>query len=142
MQDLILFVICYIYNDEKSNSPAEARVLKWKLQKNRKNLLRIPPDVESMRLQIERANYLSFIEKHFELKVQPSPLNHGWHLVNGRCLPLKPVSPPLPQVVVFQYASDRDDDDGDDDDDDDDYDDESSESGSVCWSDSDSEIGN
>ena len=30
MQDLILFVIRYIYNDEKSNSPAEASVLKWK----------------------------------------------------------------------------------------------------------------
>ena len=27
MQDLILFVIRYIYNDEKSNSPAEERVL-------------------------------------------------------------------------------------------------------------------
>ena len=87
-------------------------------------------------VSIERANYLSFIQKNFKLKVHPSPVNHGWHLVNGRGVPLKPVSPPLPQFVECDYDSEESTDSESD------TDDESSESGSEYWSDTDNEIDN
>ena len=104
VQDMVQFVIKYVYNDDKSKTPAEARVLKWKAQK-KKNLQRIPPDIESLKLHITHANYISYIQRNFHLKTHASPLNHGWHLVNDLCVPLKADSPPLPQVVQCIYES-------------------------------------
>ena len=34
--------------------------------------------------------------RHHSLKNHPSPLGHGWELVNGRCRPVRHTSPSLP----------------------------------------------
>ena len=100
---------------------------------------RIPPDLESLKLHITRANYISYIQTHFDLKRHPSPLNHGWHLENGRCLPLKPDAPLLPQNVLCPndlINNESDESENDTADNDENTDDDNSE----YWSESDSHI--
>ena len=58
--------------------------------------MRLPPDTRSLRLHLQRANYLAYIQKQFMLKTHPSPLGHGWRVVNGFCLPEKSSAPALP----------------------------------------------
>ena len=92
------FVIKYVYNDKKSKTMAEARVSKWRVQK-KKSIMRLPSDTSSLRLHLQRANYLAYIQKQFMLKTHPSPLGQGWHVVNGLCMPEKSSAPALPFSV-------------------------------------------
>ncbi len=50
------FTIKYVYKDKVNRTLAEARATKWKTMK-KKSTLRIPPDVESHHLKVQRANY-------------------------------------------------------------------------------------
>jgi len=94
VSDKVQFVIQYIYSDKKSLTATEARAVKWKNLKN-KTTMHLPPDQDSLMMDIVGANYLAFIQKKFLRKVHPSPLTHGWHLVNGRCLPVQYSKPAL-----------------------------------------------
>ena len=85
VDDLTKFVIRYIYNDRKSSTPTEARVKKYKSFKKKKSLSRLPPDNDSLKFHIKRANYLAFIQLQYSLKDHPTPIGNGWHLVNGKC---------------------------------------------------------
>ena len=38
---------------------------------------------------------------HFSLKNHPSPLDNGWHMENGICLPTRSRLPPLPPNVTL-----------------------------------------
>ena len=102
---LIRFVIKYIYSDCKSATIAEARSTKWRLQ-NRKSLLRMLPDMDSLLHHLKRANYLSYIQKNFCLKDHPSPLGIGWHMENNACLPTRSTLPPLPPQVLGPHLGD------------------------------------
>ena len=51
--------------------------------------MRLPPDTSSLRLHLERANYLAYIQKQFMLKTHQSPIGHGWRVVDGLCKPEK-----------------------------------------------------
>ena len=48
--------------------------------------MRLPPDADSLNHHIERT-------KH------PSPIGHGWELVNGKCRPVRNTVPPLPEQL-------------------------------------------
>ncbi len=85
INDLERFVIRYIYCDSKHETLADVRAAKWRGQK-KKNTIRLAPDSDSLRLHLERANYLTYLQKHFDLQIHPSPVGHGWHLVDGMCL--------------------------------------------------------
>ena len=98
LQDMEKFVIKYVYNDKKSKTMTEARVSKWRVQKI-KSIMRLPPDTSSLRLHLQRANYLAYIQKQFMLKTHPSPLGHGWSVVNGFCMPEKSSAPALPSSI-------------------------------------------
>ena len=100
IQKLVHFVIKYIYSDSKSKTIAEARASRWKLQKN-KSLTRMIPDTDSLIHHIKRANYISYIQRNFSLKDHPSPLDNGWHMEDGICLPTRSKLPPLPTSVTM-----------------------------------------
>ena len=104
IQKLTQFVIKYIYSDSKSNTIPEARASRWKQQK-KKSLTRIIPDMDSLKNHIKRANYIAYIQMHFSLKNHPSPLDNGWHMENGICLPTRSRLPPLPPNVTLSMSS-------------------------------------
>ena len=99
LSDLERFVIKYIYADAKHKTLAEARAAKWQAMK-RKKIIRLVPESDSLRHHLERANYLTYIQKHYQLQTQPSPLGHGWHIVNGLCLPVRHTQPSLPPSIT------------------------------------------
>ena len=82
------FVIQTIYGDSKSETPWEAKSVKWKSMK-KKSTLRLCPDDDTLDHYCEPANYLSHIQLHSEVYNHPSPIGHGWMLVDGRCHPVR-----------------------------------------------------
>lgn len=104
INDLQKFVIRYIYRDTKHKTLAEVRAAKWSVLKKKKTI-RLVPDSDSLRLHLERANYLTYLQKNFQLQNHPSPIGHGWHLVNGLCLPVRYTQPPLPQYLELPTTS-------------------------------------
>ena len=75
---------------------AEAHATKWKGMKKNKTFIRLPPDSNSLRQHCLRANYLAYLVRHPSLKCHPSPLGHGWELVDGRCRSVRHTCPALP----------------------------------------------
>ena len=51
----------------------------------KKSTFRLCPDDDTLDHYCERANYLSYNQLHPEVYNYPSPLVHGWMLVDGRC---------------------------------------------------------
>ena len=76
------FVIQAIYGDYKSEAPGEARLVKWKSMK-KKSMLPLCPNDEILDNYCERAIYLSYIQLHPKVYNHPSPIRHGWMLVDG-----------------------------------------------------------
>ena len=77
---------------------AELRAAKWKAQK-KKSSTRLPLDFDSLQLHLKWADYLSFLQKHQTLQCHPSPLEHGWQLVDGLCLSVRYDLPALPSSI-------------------------------------------
>ena len=68
----------------------------------RKSTLRIPPDTDSHNLKVTRANYQAFIMLNCMNPDAPSsPLQHGWSLREGKCLPIRYSQPALPQRLIY-----------------------------------------
>ena len=91
------FVLTKIYNSEERTC-ASARAVKWRKQKN-KNSMYLPPDKDSLQHHLERTNYITYCQRNFQLTNHPSPLNHGWELLNGKCRPVRYKHPALPMLV-------------------------------------------
>ena len=111
------FTIRHVYNDKTSETLAEARASKWRVMK-RKSTLRIPPDEDSHMMKVKRANYQVYVLKNFaEPDAPPSPLDHGWCIQDGKCVPLRYSKPARPthlrQLVLQCLHEDSDDDDTD-----------------------------
>ena len=47
------------------------------------------PDDDSLEQHIKRANFLVYIQRHPDLRRYPSPIGHGWELVNDCCRPVR-----------------------------------------------------
>ena len=43
-----------------------------------------------------RANYLAYIQRHSVLRNHPSPIGHGWEMINGHCRPVRYTKVALP----------------------------------------------
>ena len=66
----------------------------------RKSTLRIPPDADSHKMKVTRANYQAFIWLNYmNPDAPPSPLQHGWTLIDGKCLPMRYSKPALPRCL-------------------------------------------
>ena len=82
--------------------------MKWKVLK-KKTTLRLCPDDDTLNHYCDRANYLSYIQLHPELYNHPSPIGHGWMLVDGNCRPIRNSIPPLPSnLKVHSFNHDKD----------------------------------
>ena len=99
LQELMSFTRELVYGDFHSKSMGESRALKWRSQK-KKSFCRLPPDEDSMRYHIKRANYLAYLLRNPSLRDHPSPIDKGWELVNGICRPLRHCKPPLPDHLA------------------------------------------
>ena len=74
---------------------AEAHATKWRTMK-KKLFVHLPPDEDGLHQHCLHANYLAYLVRHPSLKCHPSPLGHGWDLVDGRCRPVRHTQPALP----------------------------------------------
>ncbi len=98
-KDMAQFTIKYIYKDKTNKTLAEARAKKWEAMK-RKSTLRIPPDADSHCLKVTRGNYQAYIWLNYMTPdAPPSPLQHGWTLREGKCLPTRYSKPALPRCL-------------------------------------------
>ena len=74
--------------------------------------MRLLPDGGSLEQHIKHANFLAYIQHHPDLRRHPSPIGHGWELVNGYCRPVHHTKPALPSLLPVsptqqdQYNSD------------------------------------
>ena len=60
------------------------------------------PDEDSLEQHIKRANCLAFIQRHPDLRRYPSPIGHGWELVDGCFRPVRHTKPALPILLQVQ----------------------------------------
>ena len=82
------FVLSIVYAESADVTCGQARASKWhKLKK--KSTVRLPPDDDSLDHHIERTNYIAYCQ----LLEHPSPIGHGWELVNGKCRPVRHTLP-------------------------------------------------
>ena len=77
----------------------EAHTTKWK-SKKAKNFSSLPPDEDSLRQHIKWANYLAYLIRHPSIKAHPSPVGHGWAIINGLCRPVRCTKPALPNYLT------------------------------------------
>ena len=92
------FVLTYIYGGSGDVTCGQARASKWNKLKS-KSLVRLPPDADSLNHHIERTNYISYCQLNYNMFEHPSPIGHGWELVNGKCRPVRNTVPPLPEQL-------------------------------------------
>ncbi|KAL8608665.1 hypothetical protein ACOMHN_002894 [Nucella lapillus] len=52
-------------------------------------------------------NYITYCQLHYNLFDHPSPIGHGWELVDGKCRPVRYTQPPLPQQLTLCDYSDE-----------------------------------
>ena len=102
--DMRTFILSKLYSSGADVTCGQARASKWhKLKK--KSTLRLPPDEDSLDLHVQRTNYITFCQLHYKLLEHPSPIGHGWEIVNGKCRPLRHTLPPLPQELLMHSHS-------------------------------------
>ena len=94
--DMEQFILTKSYGCLSGSTCAEARAQKWRKQK-KKNTLLLPPDSDSLYHHLQRANYLTYCLKNFELREHPSPIMNGWKLENGKCRVVRYTRGPLPE---------------------------------------------
>ncbi|KAJ4930797.1 hypothetical protein JOQ06_025105 [Pogonophryne albipinna] len=100
------FVLSIVYAESADVTCGQARAFKWhKLKK--KSTVRLPPDDDSLDHHVERTNYIAYCQLHYNLLEHPSPIGHGWELVNGKCRPVRHTLPPLPQQLTRTDFSDE-----------------------------------
>ncbi|KAJ8365531.1 hypothetical protein SKAU_G00143620 [Synaphobranchus kaupii] len=84
----------------------QARASKWHKLKT-KSTIPLPLDDDSLNLHIERANFIAYCQLHYNLFEHPSPIGHGWELVNGKCRPVRHTLPALPQQLTLHDCPDE-----------------------------------
>ncbi|KAL8603169.1 hypothetical protein ACOMHN_032615 [Nucella lapillus] len=104
--DMKSFVFSSIYGESADATCGQARASKWHKMK-RKSTFRLPPDEDSLNLHVERTNYITYCQLHYNLFDHPSPIGHGWELVDGKCRPVRHTQPPLPQQLTLCDYSDE-----------------------------------
>ncbi|KAL8563361.1 hypothetical protein ACOMHN_008200 [Nucella lapillus] len=98
--DMKSFVLSSIYGESADATCRQARASKWHKMK-RKSTFRLPPDDDSLNLHVERTNYITYCQLHYNL------FGHSWELVDGKCRPVRYTQPPLPQQLTLRDYSDE-----------------------------------
>ena len=97
-RNVVMFVMRYVYNDKKSNNLADSRSLIWKRMR-KKTTQRLSPAEDSLKLHINRCNYVAHVLDYRSPAALPSPRYHGWEIVNGECTPIRYEKPALPESM-------------------------------------------
>ena len=74
----------------------------------KKNTQRLVPGEDTLEHICERANYLSYCQKNFQMREHPSPIGKGWDIINSKCRPIRNRLPPLPTTYECQQMVDDD----------------------------------
>ena len=115
-----MFLINFIYADKTSLTISQARSKKWKAMKN-KTTLRLPPDEDSFKQHLLRANYQAQIWYIFANPDAPSmSLDHGYRQECLLVLPTPHTKEACPNSLrrlvndeTFESDDDKSNDDGD-----------------------------
>ena len=91
LNDIKSFVICYMYGDTLNSSLNLAHATKWKRLKKKSSMCLLPDD-DNLEQHIKCSNVLAYVQCHPDLRRHPSPIGHGWELVNGCCKPVRHTS--------------------------------------------------
>ena len=103
--DMKTFVLSYIYGESGNATCKQARASKWQKMKKKKSSIRLPPDDDSLNHHVERTSYIKYFQFNYKLFDHPSPIGHGWELVNGKCRPVCYTQPALPlQLKLLDYS--------------------------------------
>ena len=102
--DMKAFVLSIVYGQSANVTCGQARASKWHKLKKKSTIL-LPPDEDSLDRHVERTNYITYCQLHYNLEEHPCPIGHGWELVNGKCRPVRHTLPPLPQQLTSQDCS-------------------------------------
>ena len=69
--------------------------------------MHLPPDNDSLNLQKLCANYLAYVQRHAELRNHPSPIGHGWEMMNGHSKPVRYTKLDLRQYFHHTQAENK-----------------------------------
>ena len=104
--DMKTFVLSCIYAESADATCGQARASKWQKMK-KKSTIRLPPDDDSLNPHVEKTNYITYCQLHYNLFSHPSPIGQGWELVNGKCRPVHYTQPPLSQQIMLPDSSEE-----------------------------------
>jgi hypothetical protein len=93
--DMKAFVLSKVYDERADTTCGHARASKWHKMK-KKSTARLPPDDDTLNQHVKRTNYITYCQLHYNLIEHPSPIGHGWEIMNGKCKPVRHTSPALP----------------------------------------------
>ena len=94
-QEMKLFVLRNVYDECSNVTCGKARALKWNKMK-KKRTAQLPPDEDSLNQHLMRVNFILYCQLNFRLVEHPSPVGHGWEIINGKCKPVRHRNPALP----------------------------------------------
>ena len=104
--DMKAFVLSKIYAESADVTCGQARASKWNKLKN-KSTIRLPPDEDSLDLHVKRTNYITYCQLNYNLLEHPSPIGHGWEILNGKCRPVRHTLTPFPQQFKPRVCPDE-----------------------------------
>ena len=114
--DMKAFIFSKVYGEDIALICGQARASKWQKLK-RKSIVRLPPDDDTPNHHCARTNFITYCQLHFTLVEHPSPIGHGWEIINCKCQPVCYTLPPLPhQVMAPEHLLNSSDESGSDDD--------------------------
>ena len=96
--DMRLFILQNVHDESSDITCGQARASKWNRMK-KKSTAWLPHDEDSLNQHLERTNFISYCQLHFDLVKHPSPIDHGWEIINGKCKPVRHSRPALPPTL-------------------------------------------
>ena len=103
--DMTAFVLSNVYAKSEDFTCGQARASKWHMKMKKKSTIRLPPDHDS-HLHLQRTNYITYCHLHYQLLEHPSPIGHGWAILNGTYRPVRHNLPSFPQQLTARDCSD------------------------------------
>jgi len=103
--DMKAFVLSKVYDENADGTCGQARASKWHKMK-KKSTARLPPDDDTLNQHVERTNFITYCQLHYNLVEHPSPIGHGWEIINGKCKPVRHTSPALPKKLKLSDCPD------------------------------------
>ena len=106
-ENIIMFIIRFVYNDKKSLNLAESRSLVWKKLKN-KSTRRLSPDEDKLIRHI-KSNYVTYMNLHYNSSfINESPSNHSWIIQDSIYVPKRYNKLALTHAMISSLSKKKD----------------------------------